>query len=125
MTYKQIDRVVAMGYCMAEGRNYDEVGEEFGLKDSTVRKIINKQLQYAKPKLYALVKNKPYMALQRVIHQNISVDEACEFFRISRKNFDIYFKSIFTEDKAKYIAYKTKIYNVEQNKKCKDQVARK
>lgn len=56
MTYKQIDRVVAVGYCMAEGRNYDEVGEEFGLKGSVVKRLINEQLQYAKPKLYALVK---------------------------------------------------------------------
>ena len=125
MTYKQIDRVVAVGYCMAEGRNYDEVGEEFGLKGSVVKRLINEQLQYAKPKLYALVKNKPYKALQRVIHQNITVDEACKFFRVPREKFDDYLKSIFKEDKAKYIAYKTKIYNVEQNKKCKDQVARK
>lgn len=54
MTYKQIDRVVAVGYCMAEGRNYDEVGEEFGLKGSVVKRLINEQLQYAKPKLYML-----------------------------------------------------------------------
>ena len=79
MTYKQIDRVVAVGYCMAEGRNYDEVGEEFGLKGSVVKRLINEQLQYAKPKLYALVKNKPYMALQRVIHKNITVDEAWKY----------------------------------------------
>lgn len=46
MTYKQIDRVVAVGYCMAEGRNYDEVGEEFGLKGSVVKRLINEQLQY-------------------------------------------------------------------------------
>ncbi len=125
MTYKQIDRVVTIALYLAEGKNYNEVGEEFGLKSSTVKWIINEQLQYAKPELYALVKNKPYMALQRVIHQNITVDEACKFFRVPREKFDDYLKSIFKEDKAKYIAYKTRIYNVEQNKKCKDQVAQK
>ena len=110
---------------MAEGRNYDEVGEEFGLKGSVVKRLINEQLQYAKPKLYALVKNKPYMALQRVIHKNITVDEAWQFLGFPEKSSMIILNQYLRRTRQNILHIKPKIYNVEQNKKCKDQVARK
>lgn len=110
MTYEKFKLVQNLGYFMLEGNTYDECAEEFSMKRDTVQRLINEKLKLINPKVFYLIKNRPYMVLQRAIYKKCTIEEARKIFKVSKKDVDKFLMKIYDLSPRSYVAMKNKLY---------------
>ena len=96
---------------LLQGKTNEEAAAEFGYKaDWTRKKLVWIKQDY--PELYALIKTKPYRALQRVIYTGCTLEEALKTFNISEKTFWTFMNErILKSNPYAYIRIRSHVHN--------------
>lgn len=119
MKYETMELVQRLGYFMLEGNTYDETSEEFKMNREKVKRLINEKLKLINPKVFNLIKNRPYMVFQRAVYKKCSIEEALAVFNVSKKRFDSFLLGIYETNPKKYVDMRNKmlVANVKYSRK--------
>ncbi|MBQ3415927.1 MAG: hypothetical protein IJH39_11480 [Clostridia bacterium] len=112
------NEITSVANFMLEGRTYAEAAKEWGVSSGCIQRNINENFRYMDSKKYQLLKNRPYMAFQRVVYTSCSLEEALKVWQVSKKRFDEFMCSIFSQDKKSYL----KMRGTLEAAKCKNKM---
>ena len=110
------NEITSVANYLLEGKTYKEAAKEWGVSSGCIQRNINEKFRYMDLKKFQLLKNRPYMAFQRVVYTSCSLEDALKVWQVSKKRFDEFMCSIFLQDRKSYL----KMRGALEASKCKN-----